>query len=323
MSDKRVVNDCVLNAHSAPRFWLDKTFNTRIQKIARGKNYLEFLAGGGWRDVYEGRSEWKNRRNVKPYTDTLMRVFNMKGSPEEIMGQILGLEGAEFKGEVKTLTDALIDKVKGSPSMIDMLSEEAAGGDISDDAIRALALAPIEPLISILESYEDIGPALDYLGKLQDAAAKQGKKDDPSAEDYKEPAVVIDTCHGWKGLEVDHIFIPMAAGVFPHVRSMDSDEELASERRLAYVALTRGKDAVTVICPSETHMGQPGGVSMFMAEACIKPEGAEEDNPDTPAPPRTAADDERERFLTAFLRGDYDEPDPVADDLMAAWGPTE
>ena len=56
--------------------------------------------------------------------------------------------------------------------------------------------------------------------------------------------VKLMTLHKAKGLEFDHVFLPAwEAGVFP-AQYGDMDEE----RRLAYVALTRGRQRVTVSC---------------------------------------------------------------------------
>ena len=50
------------------------------------------------------------------------------------------------------------------------------------------------------------------------------------------------TLHKSKGLEFPHVFLPgLEAGVFP-----SSFGDLAEERRLAYVALTRGMRRVTI-----------------------------------------------------------------------------
>ncbi len=55
--------------------------------------------------------------------------------------------------------------------------------------------------------------------------------------------VQLMTVHNAKGLEFPVVFVVgMEEGVFPHVRSMESPEELEEERRLCYVAVSRAAD---------------------------------------------------------------------------------
>lgn len=54
--------------------------------------------------------------------------------------------------------------------------------------------------------------------------------------------VTLMTVHSAKGLEFDNVFIiGMEDGIFPSSRSLDSEEDMEEERRLAYVAITRAK----------------------------------------------------------------------------------
>ncbi|MCK4640407.1 MAG: ATP-binding domain-containing protein, partial [Candidatus Marinimicrobia bacterium] len=79
-------------------------------------------------------------------------------------------------------------------------------------------------------------------------------RDLQDAIDESIPAVQISTIHGWKGLENDVIICPdWTDGKFPNIRS-DPEEE----RRLAYVAITRAREAV--------HIFYGAGPSNFLFE---------------------------------------------------------
>lgn len=55
--------------------------------------------------------------------------------------------------------------------------------------------------------------------------------------------ITLMTVHTAKGLEFPVVFVTgMEDGTFPHQRSMGEEQELAEERRLAYVALTRARE---------------------------------------------------------------------------------
>ena len=60
-------------------------------------------------------------------------------------------------------------------------------------------------------------------------------------------AVTFLTVHSAKGLEFRALFVVgMEEGMFPHVRSLESAEDLEEERRLFYVAMTRAKEKLVL-----------------------------------------------------------------------------
>lgn len=70
--------------------------------------------------------------------------------------------------------------------------------------------------------------------------------------DADNDAVVMMTIHSAKGLEFGSVFaVGMEDGIFPSMRSMNSEEELEEERRLAYVEITRAKNKLYISSASQ------------------------------------------------------------------------
>jgi DNA helicase-2/ATP-dependent DNA helicase PcrA len=81
------------------------------------------------------------------------------------------------------------------------------------------------------ERGESVGDFLDHAALVADA----------DAYDEKAPITLM-TLHNAKGLEFPLVFLSgMELGLFPHSRSMDSEEMLEEERRLCYVGMTRAE----------------------------------------------------------------------------------
>jgi DNA helicase-2/ATP-dependent DNA helicase PcrA len=274
-SPDEAVNDAVTRAHMVPGFFLDKEFASGLaHECPKGKNYLQFLLDGGL--PYTGRNSWRNAKMVRPYVDALREMSTAQGDAESLIRTILDIRSDKGK-----FIDALEDEVDP-----DDLLDESSGVDITEEQIREAALAPLQPLFQMSSTFQDPAKFMEFIGKMERANARTRKGEDAP----EEPAVLIGTVHSWKGLERSHTYVSMAGGVFPHMsndeRAMAGDvEAYDEERRLAYVALTRGRDSVTVLSPQTNYLGKEIGTSRFIDEACIGWQG------ETPAAPADGTDE--------------------------------
>ncbi len=96
-------------------------------------------------------------------------------------------------------------------------------------------------------------PQLAGLLGAQTAALRAHRSDD---------AVELTTIHGAKGREWDHVILYGAdEGQLPHAHSIaDTEDGIEDERRLCYVALTRARERLDIVCT-------PGRPSRFLREA--------------------------------------------------------
>lgn len=294
------INEAVLGARGAPATMLGDKFVEKVEAKATG-NYLKWLETD-WGQVYGTYGDWSSK--VKGYTDNLLKVAAMKGkSSDETLTEVLSLTG--FDGQ--SMLDALVTKIEGDEDRLEELRKESPDGKVSPEALAEAALAPVKPLKKLISTRANLAEAMKYVRKLRQANESLATDDDPDAKGFKEPAVTLGTMHSWKGLEVSTMFVPVVGGRFPR---RDSDEDaLASERRLAYVALTRGENQVYVLdIPTITpgRKGVPPQIthSQFLDEMCIPTRGAKPSgDPDKMARVAGASPwDEDE--MDAYLRGE-------------------
>jgi DNA helicase II / ATP-dependent DNA helicase PcrA len=94
--------------------------------------------------------------------------------------------------------------------------------------------------------------------------------DADSIPDNDEGMVTLMTLHTAKGLEFPAVFLTgWEDGVFPHMRAMGDPAELAEERRLAYVGITRAQERLYLSrAMIRSTFGQPNAnpASRFLAE---------------------------------------------------------
>ena len=88
---------------------------------------------------------------------------------------------------------------------------------------------------------------------LQNLALVSDQDTIPAASDqepaeHTQGAVTLLTLHAAKGLEFNQVFIMgLDEGLLPHSRSRDDPEEMAEERRLFYVGMTRARNQLYLL----------------------------------------------------------------------------
>ena len=137
-------------------------------------------------------------------------------------------------------------------------------------------LENINELRGLAESFDDRDPAQG----LEDFLAEVALVSDVDAYDENGEGVTLITLHMVKGLEFPVVFmVGMEEGLLPHQRALDEREEnpslvgasteMAEERRLAYVGMTRAKDRLYLSCAFRRHLygrSQPAFPSRFLTD---------------------------------------------------------
>ncbi|MFC4554327.1 DNA helicase PcrA [Georgenia faecalis] len=117
--------------------------------------------------------------------------------------------------------------------------DELRASDDPQDASRVENLAELHAVAAEFSEGDPEGTLGDFLERVA-LVADSDQIPDRDAEDQGQ--VTLMTVHTAKGLEFPVVFVTgLEDGTFPHQRSLREPDELAEERRLAYVALTRAQ----------------------------------------------------------------------------------
>jgi len=141
------------------------------------------------------------------------------------------------------------------------LAELRASED-PQDASRVENLAELHAVASEFEEADPEGDLADFLERVSlvadsdqipesdggDGGEGTSGEDADAAGPTPDPGVVtLMTLHTAKGLEFPVVFLTgMEDGTFPHMRSLSDPDQLAEERRLAYVGLTRARQRLYI-----------------------------------------------------------------------------
>ena len=187
-------------------------------------------------------------------------------------GQDPSATGAGEPPEVEGLTTRARNQVRGFHELLTTLRHMVTAGDgVADvldsaldasgylaelrasddpqDATRVENLAELHSVASDFQAANPDGTLADFLERVSlvadsDQLPPSADLEDEDAQQAEEQGqITLMTVHTAKGLEFPVVFVTgMEDGTFPHSRSLAEETELAEERRLAYVALTRARE---------------------------------------------------------------------------------
>lgn len=179
---------------------------------------------------------------------------------EEVPGlgtrAITGLRAfAEMMADLRALTESGAGPAEILSVVLDRsgyLAELRASEDPQDQT-RVENLAELHAVASEFEQSDPEGDLADFLERVSLVAdSDQIPSDDGGDEDGGAPkpdqgVITLMTLHTAKGLEFPVVFLTgMEDGTFPHMRSLADTDQLAEERRLAYVGLTRARQRLYI-----------------------------------------------------------------------------
>ena len=147
------------------------------------------------------------------------------------------IEELKKESEKMSLTefiDLVLDKTGIRP---ELKSERTLEADIRLENLEEFK--SITRTVEEVDGIASLGDFLDEISLVTDASEKQ--------EDGQDKVTLM-TMHAVKGLEFDYVFvIGVEEGLFPHLNSMNSEDELEEERRLCYVAITRARKKLYIV----------------------------------------------------------------------------
>jgi ATP-dependent DNA helicase UvrD/PcrA len=203
--------------------------------------------------------------------EILKDTARVPGVPRAAVGQLQG-----FRAQIESVRSTM--GVLRPSELIDHVVEVMGlRAHYQDGTPQGEArLENINELRGLAESFDDREPGQG----LEDFLAEVALVSDVDAYDENGEGVTLITLHMVKGLEFPVVFmVGMEEGLLPHQRAVEEREEnpsavgaqteMAEERRLAYVGMTRAKDRLYLSCAFRRHLygrSQPAFPSRFLTD---------------------------------------------------------
>jgi DNA helicase-2/ATP-dependent DNA helicase PcrA len=155
---------------------------------------------------------------------------------------------SEFVDTIKNASELAQSEMRAEPVLVRLLNDsgylDMLRAERSEEANSRLD--NLQELVNVAMQHDATADEPGLFSFLQEIAlfTDQDQLENVPEADGK---VTLMTAHTAKGLEFPSVFIVgLEEGVFPHSRSLTSDTEIAEERRLCYVAMTRAREELTL-----------------------------------------------------------------------------
>ncbi|AXE38217.1 DNA helicase PcrA [Acidipropionibacterium virtanenii] len=200
-----------------------------------------------------------------PFSQAVDRVGEIGAMATRSVNQIRSF------GELMARHRAMVDAGARADEILDSILKDSgyiAELENSKDPQDETRLENLVELVSVAQEFVARAHTIDLAGgedtEAEDVAADDSAlegddslpafleqialvADSDSIPEEGEGVVTLMTLHTAKGLEFDTVFVTgFEDGVFPHARSLGDSKELAEERRLAYVGLTRARKRLLI-----------------------------------------------------------------------------
>ena len=201
----------------------------------------------------------------------LLEPGRVPGVPKTVVGPLQG-----FRAQVESVR-ATMGVLRPSELIDQVIEVMGLRAHYLDGTPQGEArLENLNELRGLAESFDDRDPAQG----LEDFLAEVALVSDVDAYDENGEGATLITLHMVKGLEFPVVFmVGVEEGLLPHQRAVEEREEnpavmgaateMAEERRLAYVGMTRAMDRLYLSCAFRRHLygrSQPAFPSRFLAD---------------------------------------------------------
>ncbi|MFC5088115.1 DNA helicase PcrA [Corynebacterium aquatimens] len=203
------------------------SFNQALARIASGETTGDDMLNSRSRNAISGFVEMLH--GVREEIPQLSNEITGKPDLGRVVSRILDVTG--YKAELESSNDPQ------DGARLDNLNElVSVAREFSSDAANVLAVGLEEPDWDPESGEPEPGSLQAFLERVALVA------DADQIPEHDQGVVTLMTLHTAKGLEFPVVFVTgWEDGQFPHLRSLGDPKELAEERRLAYVGITRAR----------------------------------------------------------------------------------